>query len=62
VEKGVIEKVPEIFGQKTTIHEYETKMRELERLIRQKEVEISFLKTSWPGPHQRGEGRTCGRL
>ncbi len=31
--KEFMEKDPEIFGQKTTIHEYENKIRELEQLI-----------------------------
>jgi transposase len=44
-----IEKGPELFGQKTTIHEYERKMRELERLIGQKEVEIALLKNFLAG-------------
>lgn len=41
--KEFIEKGPEIFGQKTTIHEYENKIRELEQLIGHKEVEIALL-------------------
>ncbi|MDH4219378.1 MAG: transposase [Candidatus Aminicenantes bacterium] len=44
-----IEKGPELFGQKTTIHEYEKKMRDLERLIGQKEVEIALLKNFLAG-------------
>jgi transposase-like protein len=44
-----IEKGPELFGQKTTIHEYEKKMRDLEQLIGQKEVEIALLKNFLAG-------------
>jgi transposase-like protein len=47
--KEFIEKGPELFGQKTTIHEYEKKMRDLERLIGQKEVEIALLKNFLAG-------------
>jgi len=47
--KEFLEKGPEIFGQKTTIHEYERKMRELERLIGQKEVEMALLKNFLAG-------------
>ena len=39
--RDFIEKGPELFGQKTTITEYEKKMRDLEQLIGQKEVEIA---------------------
>jgi len=42
--RDFVEKGPEIFGQKTTIHEYERKIRELEQLIGHKEVEIALLK------------------
>jgi len=43
--KEFMEKGPEIFGKKTTIHEYENKIRELEQLIGHKEVEeIALLK------------------
>jgi transposase-like protein len=47
--KEFLEKGPELFGQKTTIHEYEKKMQELERLIGQKEVEITLLKNFLAG-------------
>ena len=47
--RDFIEKGPELFGQKTTIHEYEKKMRELEQLIGQKEVEIALLKNFLAG-------------
>lgn len=47
--KEFIEKGPEIFGQKTTIHEYENKIRELEQLIGHKEVEIALLKNFLTG-------------
>jgi transposase len=47
--KEFLEKGPELFGQKTTIHEYERKMQELERLIGQKEVEIALLKNFLAG-------------
>jgi transposase len=43
------EKGPEIFGEKTTIHEYERKIRELEQLIGHKEVEIALLKNFLTG-------------
>jgi len=39
-----MERGPEIFSQKTTIHDYERRIRELERLIGHKEVEIALLK------------------
>jgi len=42
--KEFMEKGPEIFSQKTTIHDYERRIRELERLIGHKEVEITLLK------------------
>lgn len=42
--KEFMEKGPELFEQKTTIHEYEKKLRELEQLIDHKEVEIALLK------------------
>jgi transposase-like protein len=48
--KDFIEKGPELFGQKTTIHEYEKKVRELEQLIGHKEVEIALLKNFLAGP------------
>ena len=44
-----IEKGPELFGQENTIHEYERKVRDLERLIGQKEVEIALLKNFLAG-------------
>jgi len=50
--RDFIEKGPELFGQKTMIHEYEKKVRELERLIGHKEVEIALLKNFLAGPSQ----------
>jgi transposase len=47
--KEFMEKGPELFGQKTTIHEYEKKIRELEQLIGHKEVEIALLKNFLTG-------------
>ena len=47
--KDFMEKGPELFGQKTTIHEYEKKVRELEQLIGHKEVEIALLKNFLAG-------------
>ncbi len=47
--KEFLEKGPEIFGQKTTIHDYEKKVQELERLIGHKEVEIALLKNFLTG-------------
>lgn len=47
-----MEKGPEIFSQKTTIHEYEKKIQELERLIGHKEVEIALLKNFLTGVYQ----------
>jgi transposase-like protein len=44
-----MEKGPELFSQKTTIHEYERKIQELERLIGHKEVEITLLKNFLAG-------------
>ena len=42
--KEFLEKGPEIFSQDTTIHEYEKRIGDLERLIGHKEVEIALLK------------------
>jgi len=39
--RDFMEKGPEIFGQETTIHDYEKNVRELEQLIGHKEVEIA---------------------
>lgn len=47
--RDFIEKGPELFGQKTTIHEYEKKVQELEQLIGHKEVEIALLKNFLAG-------------
>jgi len=47
--KEFMEKGPELFSQKTTIHEYEKKIQELERLIGHKEVEIALLKNFLAG-------------
>ncbi len=44
-----LEKAPEIFGQQNTLHEYEKKIQELERLIGHKEVEIALLKNFLAG-------------
>ena len=47
--KEFLEKGPEIFSQETTIHEYENRIAELERLIGHKEVEIALLKNFLTG-------------
>jgi len=47
--KEFMEKGPELFSQETTIHEYEKRIRELERLIGHKEVEIALLKNFLSG-------------
>jgi transposase len=47
--KEFMEKGPEVFGQQNTLHEYEKKIQELERLIGQKEVEIALLKNFLAG-------------
>ncbi len=47
--KEFMEKGPELFSQKTTIHEYERKIQDLERLIGHKEVEIPLLKNFLAG-------------
>jgi len=47
--KEFLEKGPEIFSQDTTIHEYENRIAELERLIGHKEVEIALLKNFLTG-------------
>ena len=47
--KEFMEKGPELFSHKTTIHEYERKIQELERLIGHKEVEIALLKNFLAG-------------
>ncbi len=47
--KEFMEKGPELFSQKTTIHEYERRIQELERLIGHKEVEIALLKNFLAG-------------
>ncbi len=44
-----LEKGPEVFGQQGTVHEYEKKIQELERLIGHKEVEIALLKNFLAG-------------
>lgn len=44
-----MEKGPEIFSQKATIHEYEKRIQELERLIGHKEVEIALIKNFLTG-------------
>ena len=51
--KEFIEKGPELFSQQTTIHEYEMKIQELERLIGHKEVEIDLLKNFLSGSSPR---------
>jgi len=51
--KEFMEKGPELFSQQTTIHEYEKKIRELERLIGDKEVEIALLKNFLSGSSAR---------
>lgn len=47
--KDFLEKGPEIFSQDTTIHEYEKKIQDPERLIGHKEVEIALLKNFLTG-------------
>ena len=47
--KDFLEKGPEIFGQSTTIHDYERRIQKLERLIGHKEVEIALLKNFLTG-------------
>lgn len=47
--KEFMEKGPKIFGEDTTLHEYEKQIRELERLIGHKEVEIALLKNFLAG-------------
>ncbi len=47
--KELMEKGPEIFGQKTTIHEYENKIRELEQLIGHKKAKIALIKNFLTG-------------
>ncbi len=47
--KEFMKEGPELFSQKTTIHEYERKIQELERLIGHKEVEIALLKNFLAG-------------
>jgi len=47
--KDFMEKGPELFSQQVTIHEYEKKIQELERLIGHKEVEIALLKNFLAG-------------
>jgi transposase-like protein len=47
--KDFMEKGPEIFSHDTTIHEYEKRVQELERLIGHKEVEIALLKNFLTG-------------
>lgn len=47
--KEFMEKGPEIFSQATTIHDYERRIQELERLIGHKEVEIALLKNFLTG-------------
>ena len=42
--KDFLEKGPEIFNQHTTVTEYEKRIRDLERLIGHKEVEIALLR------------------
>lgn len=44
-----MEKGPELFSQQATIHEYEKKIQELERLIGHKGVEIALLKNFLAG-------------
>jgi transposase-like protein len=42
--KDFLDHGPEVFGGNDTVHGYEQKIRDLERLIGQKEVEIALLK------------------
>ena len=52
-----IEKGPEIFSQQTTVHEYEKRIEELERLIGHKEVEIALVKNFLAGRSPLDPGR-----
>lgn len=45
-----LDKGPEVFGQRGTMEHYEQRLRELERLIGQKEVELALLKNFLGGP------------
>jgi len=58
--KEFMEKGPEIFSQDTTIHEYEKKIADMERLIGHKEVEIALLKNFLIGtsPERKHSGLT----
>lgn len=47
--KEFMEKGPGLFSQKTTIHEYERKIQEIDQLIGHKEVEIVLLKNFLAG-------------
>ena len=42
--KDFLERGPEVFGGSEVVREYEQRIRELERLLGQKEVEIALLK------------------
>ena len=60
--KEFMEKGPELFNEKTTIHEYAMKIQDLERLIVHKEVEIALLKNFLAGssPRKRKESSQGG--
>jgi transposase len=42
--KDFLERGPEVFGNNESVREYEQRIRDLERLVGQKEVEIALLK------------------
>lgn len=42
--KQFLENGPEVFAEDSTVHEYERRIRDLEQLLGQKEVEIALLK------------------
>lgn len=45
-----LEKGPEVFNERSAIREYENRIRDLERLIGHKEVELALLKNFLDGP------------
>lgn len=57
--RGFMEKGPEIFGQKRTIHEYEKEVWKLKRLIGHKDVKIALLENSLNGISSERINRAC---
>ena len=45
--KEFVEHGPEVFGGSETVRGYDQKIRDLERLLGQKEVEIALIKNFW---------------